>query len=227
MSLSCTLASEKLKETRSSLDAEHLLTLLKCSPSSLLYLLYIFLIYSVPLMQNLNVALHKQDHRSQKHAGCMEQQNYWKNKEFSHNIGLWFQAISWISQYDMHSEQFQSPGWFKGIRNKIFFQGFCWCLHRFKRSECQMGRFSLGNTKKWQLSSPTAKPRGNGEKRRGENVSSFPRFQGTEKIYLMRICVVSPSRKKAFTFCCQLPVRISQEEEKWTGKYRQSPRTTL
>lgn len=35
------------------------------------------------------------------------------------------------------------------------------------------------------------------------------------------------AEKKAFRFCCQLPVRIGQEEEKWSGKHRQSPRTTF
>lgn len=48
----------------------------------------------------------------------------------------------------------------------IFFHGvFCWCSHCSWYSKCQMGKFSLGNSEKWQLGFPSVKAHGSAERR--------------------------------------------------------------
>jgi len=116
-----------------------------------------------------------------------------------------------------HSKEFQRLGYFKEEWHSFLpLKVFCWCLHRSMRSACQIGGFSLGNSEKRQLSSPTAKSRGNAE--RIENVSTVFRFQWPENISIMMLCVVSLHRKKkkSFRLCCQM------EREKWR-KHRQKP----
>lgn len=65
-------------------------------------------------------------------------------------------------------------------KDLFFFQGFHWCLHCSERSECQMGRFSLGKFKKWQLSSPTTIPPWDWREKT-ENVVSYLWFRGQTK----------------------------------------------